>query len=57
MARKITSKRSAPPKSTKPRRTSSMERCVADAEAFLAPRKAKKIFKTRTMARTIEDAR
>jgi hypothetical protein len=32
-----------------------MEKCVADAEDFLAPRKAKKITKTRTMARTLEE--
>jgi hypothetical protein len=41
-------------KASKPRRTSSMERCVADAQDFIAPSKAKKILKTKTMARTIE---
>lgn len=41
-------------KPTKPKRTSSMERCVADAQDFIAPAKAKKILKTKSMARTIE---
>lgn len=43
-------------KPVKARRTSSIERCVADAEDFLAATKVKKIVKTRTMARTIEEA-
>lgn len=42
-------------KPTRLRRTSSMERCVADAEDFLQSRKAKRITKTKTMARTIEE--
>jgi hypothetical protein len=37
----------------KPRRTSSMEKCVADAQDFLNTHKAKKITKTRTMVRTL----
>lgn len=44
-------------KPVKARRTSSIERCVADAEDFLAATKVKKIVKTRTMARTIEEAK
>lgn len=44
-------------KISKPRRTSSMERCVADAQEFLGPSKAKKILKTKTMARTIEQGK
>ncbi len=42
-------------KATKIRRTSSMERCVADGEDYLHATKAKRITKTKTMARTIEE--
>jgi hypothetical protein len=47
-------KRSKP---AKIKRTSSMERCVADAEDFLQARKVKRITKTKTMARTIEEGK
>ena len=44
-------------KPTKLRRTSSMERCIADAEDFIHPNKSKRITKTKTMARTLEEGR
>jgi hypothetical protein len=44
-------------KPTKPKRTSSIERCVVDSEDFLREKKAKKITKTRTMLKTIEEAK
>jgi hypothetical protein len=34
-----------------------MERCIADAEDFIHPRKNKRITKTKTMARTLEEGR
>ena len=43
-------------KSVKARRASSIERCIADAEDFLQVKKAKKITKTKTMAKTIAEA-
>ena len=53
MAKKV-SKNVAP---TKPKRTSSMEKCLIDAEEFLNNHKHKKILKTKTMARTIEEGK
>lgn len=44
-------------KPTKLRRTSSMERCVADGTDYLKATKAKRITKTKTMARTIEEGK
>lgn len=44
-------------KSVKARRASSIERCIADAEDFLQVKKAKKITKTKSMVRTIEEGR
>lgn len=52
MAKKVT-KTSVP---VKARRTRSMEKCIEDAQDYLKPR-GKKINKTRTMARTIEEGR
>jgi hypothetical protein len=44
-------------KPTKLRRTSSMERCVADGADYLKATKPKRITKTKTMARTIEEGK
>lgn len=55
MARNTKTSRKAPVVA-RIKRTSSMEKCIADAQDFIVPRKAKKIFKTRTMAKTIEEA-
>jgi hypothetical protein len=55
MARKTKTSKKAPVVA-RIKRTSSMEKCIADAQDFIVPRKAKKIFKTRTMAKTIEEA-
>lgn len=52
MTKKIT-KASAP---VKARRTRSMEKCIEDAQDYLRPR-GKKINKTRTMIRTIEEGK
>jgi len=48
--------RTIKPTPTKVRRSRSIERCIQDAQDFIKEPKAKKIFKTRTMARTIEEA-
>lgn len=53
MAKKVNKKVSP----TKPKRTSSMEKCLIDAEQFLNNHKQKKILKTKTMARTIEEGK
>ena len=53
MGKKITSKSPA----RKLRRTSSMEKCVEDAQDFLKSGRPKKIAKTKTMARTIAEAK
>jgi hypothetical protein len=52
MARKA---KITPVKKTRAKRSSSMDKCIADAQDFINPRKAKKIVKTRTMARTLEE--
>jgi hypothetical protein len=53
MAKKVNKKASP----AKARRTNSMEKCIADAEDFIKAGKGKKIVKTKTMARTLEEGK
>lgn len=50
MAKKITR-----PAQKKVKRTSSMEKCLVDAQDFLKEKKVKKIVKTRTMLKTLKE--
>lgn len=53
MAKKVDKKASP----ARARRTNSMEKCVADAADFIKGGKGKKIVKTKTMARTLEEGK
>ena len=53
MAEKI--RKTSPP--VKARRTNSMEKCIEDAQDYIKAIKGKKINKTKTMAKTIEEGK